>query len=156
MKRSIFYTCLAALLMVSCDSTEVTKSSLLEYRNNGAYASSKGFAVKYTAYKNTTVKANIWHIYETGSDAINIWVPDTTLTKNTFEIPSFKAVLKTSAAKTYQASSGQFRLLGMEANDLSGDFHFRMKNISDPNDSITISEGYFRIYLDYKDSTLVK
>lgn len=156
MKRTIIISAIASLMLISCGRHEVEKSRLIEYRNNGVYSSSKGYAVKYTAYKNDVKKSYIWNIYETTSDAFSIWVSDTTLIKNTYEYPAFTAIYKTSGSKTYHATSGQFRLLGIKAGDLSGDFHCNMKNISDSNDSIAITAGFFTIYLEFQDSLLVK
>jgi len=155
MKQIIFYLMLFPVLLASCDSHEVQKSHLLEYWLNGVYTSTPAEAIKYTEWKNGVKKANLWNIYETGSTGISITVPDSTFTKNTYDYPSFSAVLKTSSG-TYRASSGQFRLLGIQISDLTGDFHFKMKNITNPDDSLMVTEGYFVIYLDYRDSTLLK
>lgn len=156
MKGAIIISGLASLMLVSCDNHEVVRSRLLEYRNNGVYTSAKGYAVKYTAYKSSIKKSYIWNIYETGSDALSLWVTDTTFVKSTYEFPSFSAIFKTGGSKTYHTTSGQLRLLGVDAGDLVGDFHCNMKNISDSNDSIVITAGYFTIFLEYRDSLLVK
>jgi hypothetical protein len=156
MKRSILLSGIASLFLISCGTHEVEKSHLLEYHNNGVYSSSKGYAVKYTAYKNSVKKSNIWSIYETGSDAISIWAPDSTFTKNTYTYPAFSAVYKTSGSKTYHATEGVFRLLGMAVSDIEGDFQCKLKNIANANDSLMITSGYFRIYLQYQDSLLTK
>jgi hypothetical protein len=156
MKWNIFFSGVAYLLLISCSTHEVGKSQLLEYRNNGMYLSSKGYAVKYAAYKNSVKKSNIWSIYETGSDAISILAPDSTFVKNTYTYPALSVIYKTSGSKTYHATEGEFRLLGMTVGDIEGDFHCKLKNIANANDSLMITEGYFRIYLQYKDSLLTK
>jgi hypothetical protein len=156
MKKAIILSGIASLILVSCSTHEVEKSHLLEYRVNGVYSSSRGYAVKYTAYKNDVAKRNIWNIYQTGTDAISIWVPDSTFTKNTYEYPDFSAEYITSGSKTYHATAGQFRLLGIEMGDLMGDFQCKLKNNSNPNDSLMITAGYLRIYLEYQDSLLIK
>jgi len=120
------------------------------------YASSKAYAVKFSAYKNDVKKSNIWNIYETGTDAVVIWAPDSTFAKNTFTYPAFLVEYKTSDSRTYHATEGQFRLLGIEIGDLIGDFHFKLKNVANANDSLMITAGYFRIYLQYQDSLLTK
>jgi hypothetical protein len=144
------------ILLASCSSHEVEKSHLLEYRKNGIFCSPSGYAVKYTAYQNSVEKSNIWNIYGYGADSISIWVPDSTLTKSTYAYPSFSVMCKTSDSRIYRATSGEFRLLGIKVFDLVGDFHFKLKNIENPNDSLTITEGYFMTYLQYQDSLLAK
>jgi hypothetical protein len=156
MKRTIFISGIISILLSSCGSHEVEKSHLLEYRNNGVYSSAIGYAVKYTAYKNSVKKSYIWNIYGSDGDSISMWVPDTTLTKNIYVYPSFSVMYRTSDSRIYHATSGEFRLLGIEVSDLVGDFHFKLKNVVNPNDSLTITEGYFTIYLQYQDSLLSK
>jgi hypothetical protein len=156
MKRTIFFSAIVSIILSSCSNHEVVRSHLLEYRNNGVYSSLKGYAVKYTAYKNLVKKSNIWNIYETGSNAIVIWVPDTTFAKNTYTYPAFSVEYKTGDSRTYHATEGQFRLLGLDVGDLIGDFHFKLKNVANANDSLMITEGYFRIFLQYQDSLFTK
>jgi len=156
MKRTILFSGIISILLSSCGTHEVEKSHLLEYRNNGVYSSAKGYAIKYTAYKNSVKKSYIWNIYGSGGDSISMWVPDTTLIKNTYAYPAFSVMYRTSDSRIYHATSGEFRLLGLQVSDLEGDFHFKLKNVANPNDSLTITEGYFTIYLQYQDSLLAK
>lgn len=156
MKRTIFFSAIISILLPSCGNHEVERSHLLEFRNNGIYSSSRGHAIKYSAYKNDVKKSNIWNIYETGSDAIVIWVPDTTFAKNTYTYPAFSVEYITGDSRTYHATEGEFRLLGIEAGDLIGDFHCKLKNVTNVNDSLMITEGYFRIFLQYQDTLLTK
>jgi hypothetical protein len=156
MKRTILFSGLIFILLTSCGTHEVQKSHLLEYRNNGIYNSTQGYAVKYTAYKNSVKKSYIWNIYGSGGDSISMWVPDTSLVKNTYTYPAFSVRFRTSDSRIYHATSGEFRLLGLQVPDLVGDFHFKLKNVANSNDSLTITEGYFTIYLQYQDSLLAK
>jgi hypothetical protein len=156
MKRTILFSGIISILLSSCGSHEVEKSHLLEFWKNGVYSSTHGYAVKYTAYKNLVKKSYIWNIYGSGGDSLSMWVPDTTLTKNTYVYPAFSAMYKTSDSRIYHATSGEFRLLGLKVPDIAGDFKFKLKNVANPNDSLTITDGYFMIYLQYKDSLLAK
>jgi hypothetical protein len=156
MKGTILFSVIVSMLLTSCGSHEVERSHLLEYRINGVYTSFGGLAVKYSAYKNDVLKRNIWNIYETGSDAISFWVPDSTFTKNSYTYPAFSVEYKTGGSKTYHATEGEFRLLGLEMWDIIGDFHCKLKNVVNPDDSLMITDGYFRIFLEYRDSLLAK
>ncbi|MGD0341475.1 MAG: hypothetical protein ABSA76_07195 [Bacteroidales bacterium] len=156
MKRSIQLSVIISIILASCGSREVEKSRLLEFWKNGNYTSATGYAVKYTAYKNSVRKSFIWNIYGNGADTISMWVSDTTFKKNTYLYPAFSARYKTSDSKTYNATAGQFSLQGLAEFDIVGDFKFTFKNVVNPNDSIMITEGYFRIYLVYQDSILTK
>jgi hypothetical protein len=156
MKRTILFSGIISILLASCGSHEVEKSHLLEYWNNGVYSSAAGSAVKYSSYKNSVLKSYIWNIYGSGVNSISMWVPDTTFVKNTYTCPAFSVTYKTSDSKTYHASVGEFRLLGLNNGDLAGDFHCTLKNAANPNDSLMITKGYFMIYLQYHDSLLAK
>jgi hypothetical protein len=59
-------------------------------------------------------------------------------------------------SKTYEAVSGQFRILGTDHGNLRGDFSFKAKNIVNPLDSVMITEGYFDIFLETSDRTFPK
>jgi len=77
-----------------------------------------------------------------------------------FPYPAFQAKytseLPLGQSKTYQATAGQFRLLGPKEGDATGDFYFKMKNTLDPTDSIMIQNGYFRIWLKKYDRKFYK
>ena len=156
MKRAIFMSGIVSIFLSSCGSHEVAKSHLLEYWNNGVYSSARGYAVKYTAYKNLVKKSYIWNIYGSGGDSISMWVSDTTLVKNTYVYPAFSVLYRTSDFRIYHATDGELHLLGLQIFDKVGDFHFKLKNVANPNDSLMITKGYFTIYLQYKDSLLAK
>jgi hypothetical protein len=64
--------------------------------------------------------------------------------------------LEGGQSKTYEAVSGQFRILGEEHGNLRGDFNFKAKNVLNATDSVMITEGYFDIYLDTYDRTFPK
>jgi len=40
--------------------------------------------------------------------------------------------------------------------DIRGDFYFTLKNITNPDDSLVFTAGYFRIWLEKKDRTFPK
>jgi len=73
-----------------------------------------------------------------GQNALYIQVYDSTFTKLVFPYPAFQAKytseLPLGQSKTYQATAGQFRLLGPKEGDATGDFYFKMKNTLDPTD----------------------
>jgi hypothetical protein len=156
MKRTILFSGIISILLSSCSSHEVEKSHLLEYWNNGVYSSAHGYAVKYTAYKNSIKKSYIWNISGSGGDSLSMWVSDTTLIKNTYSYPAFSIMYRSRDSRIYHATSGEFRLLGIKVPDIVGDFNFKLKNVANPNDSLMITAGYFMIYLQYKDSLLAK
>jgi hypothetical protein len=156
MKRTIFISGIIIILLSSCSSHEVEKSHLLEYKKDGVYSSASGYAVRYAAYKNSVKKSYIWNIYGRSGDSISMWVSDTTFIKNTYTYPAFSVMYRTSDSRIYHATSGEFRLLGIKVPDIVGDFKFKLKNVANPDDSLMITEGYFMIYLLYRDSILVK
>jgi hypothetical protein len=47
-------------------------------------------------------------------------------------------------------------MIGVMEADITGDFHFKVKNNGDATDSLMLSEGYFRIYLEFADTVLAK
>lgn len=159
MKRTAIVFIPLILLLVSCY-REVERSRLLEFRINGQYYSFSGYATRYYIYKGGKLKAYGWKIYDKDEDSLVIRACDTTLTKNTYNVPAFNATyyVKPDAGdyKIYDATNGEFRLLGMQAGDIIGDYHCTVKNRIDSKDSIMIQDGYFRIWLDYQDSVLTK
>jgi hypothetical protein len=54
-------------------------------------------------------------------------------------------------SKTFQAVSGQFRILEENNGNFRGDFYFKAKNIVNPSDSVMITDGYFDIFLENHD-----
>jgi hypothetical protein len=83
---------------------------------------------------------------------MNIQAYDSSLIKVAYTFPEFEAIytIRSSATDsvTYKAVSGQFRNTGFDMGEVLGDFHFKMKNILNPLDSLMITEGFYRIYLD--------
>ncbi|MCU0474341.1 MAG: hypothetical protein MUC93_13435 [Bacteroidales bacterium] len=153
MKKSLFIIC-TAFFLFSC-TEEVPKARLLEFKINGQLNSYEGYAYRYTDYNDDAKLGYDWHIYNLGQNALYIQAYDNTFTKTSFSYPEFQikytVELTEGQSKTYEAAGGQFRLLGQEMGDISGDFHFKMKNILNPLDSVMINEGYFRIWLEKRD-----
>lgn len=156
MKKTIYVSGIISILLSSCSSHEVEKSHLLEFWKNGVYSSTRGYAVKYTAYKKLVKKSYIWNIYGGGGDSLSMWVSDTTLIKNTYTYPAFSVLYRTRDSRIYHATTGEFRLLGIKVPDIVGEFNFKLKNVANPSDSLMITAGYFMIYLQYIDSLLTK
>jgi len=150
MKKSIFSIC-SLILLVSCYE-EFPKARLIEFKIDGQIYSFEGYSYRNNDYKNSTLVGYDWHIYNFGSKTMNIQAYDSSLLKVTYKYPEFEAryTIKTSETDsvTYKAVSGEFRNTGFEMGEMIGDFHFKMKNILDPLDSLMITEGFYRIYLD--------
>jgi hypothetical protein len=150
MRKSIFLIC-SLVLLISCNE-EFPKARLLEFKINGQIYSFEGYSYRNNDYKNNTLVGYDWHFYNFGNKAMNIHAYDSSLIKVAYTCPEFEAIytIKSSATDsvTYKAVSGQFRNTGFEMGEIMGDFHFKMKNILNPLDSLMITEGYFRIYLD--------
>jgi hypothetical protein len=145
--------------MGSCGKDPV-KNQLLDLKINGQYFSFNGTAEKYTDYVNSQKTAYEYQVYNHDRHSFLIEAYDNTYTKVIFPFPEFSAQyvveLDGGQSKTYQAVSGQFRILGTEQGNLRGDFSFKAKNILNASDSVMITEGYFDIYLDTYDRTFPK
>jgi hypothetical protein len=148
------------LIFVSCTPEERQKARLLEYEIDGQVYSFEGYAFRYNDYINNIRKGYDFHIYNLGQNALSIQAYDSTFAKMVYNFPEFEAEyrveLPAGQSKTYKASRGQFRFLGTQLSDLTGDFHFTVKNVLNPDDSIKINNGFFRIYLDQRDRVFSK
>jgi hypothetical protein len=152
--RQILFICFL-LLFISCEKEEPQRVRLLEFEIDSQFVSYEGYALCYNDIKNEKSIGYDWHIYNTSQNALYIQVYDSTFTREVFAYPAFQAKytieLTGGQSKNYQATDGQFRLLGPKEGDATGDFHFKMKNIANPSDSIMIENGYFRIWLEKYD-----
>jgi len=157
MKRQILII-YVLFMCISCENTGEEKVRLLEFEVNGQIVSYEGYAKCYNEMKNKKSIGNDWHIYNIGKNVLDIRIYDSTLTRKVFAYPTFNIeyIIKQTAglSKTYQPTDGEFRFLGPKEGDVTGDFYFKMKNISDPDDSIMINNGYFRIWLEKIDRIL--
>jgi hypothetical protein len=146
-------------ILLSC-TKEVPKAQLLEFEINGKLFSNGGYAYRYSDFNNDANLGYDWHIYNLGQNALYIQAYDYTFTKLLFNYPEFQVnftiELPEGISKTYKAAGGQFRILGQEMGDLTGDFHFKMKNVLNPLDSIMIENGYLRIWLEKRDRVFTK
>jgi hypothetical protein len=151
MKKSLISLICALSLFISC-TEETPRSKLLEYKIGSKMYSYDGVAVRYSDYKGNVKKGFDWHIYNHGQTSVYIQLYDSTFIENVFNFPAFEAVLTVELpdgnSKTYKAADGQFRITGQEMWDVLGDFHFKVKNIADPLDSLMITEGFYRIFLE--------
>ena len=143
----------------SCNK-ESSKNQLLDAKIDGQYYSFNGSAVKYTDYINNRMEAYEYQVYNHDRHSFLLEAYDTTFAKVVFAFPDFSAQyiveLDGGQSKTYQAVSGQFRILGTEQGNLRGEFNFKAKNILDVSDSVMITEGYFDIFLENHDRTFQK
>jgi len=144
---------LSCLFLISC-AKENPKTRLLEFEVNGLYHSYEGNAYRYTDFENGIKKGYDWHIFNLGQNALYMQAYDTTFKDLVFPFPAFQAKytieLSQGATKIYEATSGRFRLLGTEMGDIRGDFYFTLKNITNPDDSLVFTDGYFRIWLEMR------
>ena len=158
MKKSTLIIC-SAFFLFSC-TEEVPKARLLEFKINGQLYSYEGYAIRYCDYNGDAKLGYDWHIYNLGQNALDIQAYDNTFTKTTFSYPGFQikytVELSAGQSKIYESAGGLLRLLGQESGDVSGDFHFKMKNILNPLDSVMIDDGYFRIWLEKRDRVFSK
>ena len=147
------------IFFLSC-SKEPVKNQLLDVKIDGQYFSFNGTAEKYTDYVNDQKSAYDYQIYNHDRHSFLIQAYDNTFTKVIFPFPEFSAQyilqLEGGQSKTYQAVSGQLRILSEDHGNLRGDFNFKAKNVLDAQDSVMITEGYFDIYLDAYDRTFPK
>jgi hypothetical protein len=146
-------------LILSC-TKDPAKNRLLDLKIDGQYYSFNGTAEKYTDYVNDQKTAFDYQIYNHDKHSFLIQAYDESFTKVIFPFPEFSAryvvQLEGGQSKTYDAVSGQFRILGQDQRNLRGDFNFKAKNILDAADSVLITEGYLDIYLDVFDRTFPK
>jgi hypothetical protein len=151
MKKSLLSLICTLTLFISC-TKETPMSKLLEYNIGSKIYSYDGVAYRYTDYKGSEKQGFDWHIYNHGQTSIYIQAYDTTYIENVFDFPAFEAMLTVELpdgkSKIYQATAGQFRITGQEMWDVLGDFHFTMKNVANPLDSLMITQGFYRIFLE--------
>jgi hypothetical protein len=154
--KKFIYLVIPLLFAVSCDKESV-KNQLLEAKIDGQIYSFTGSAVKYTDYVNSQKTAYDYQVFNHDRHSFLIEAYDETFTKVIFPFPGFSAQyfiqLEGGQSKTYQAVSGQFRILGQEQGNLRGEFNFKAKNILNPSDSVMVTEGYFDIWLEKSDRT---
>lgn len=147
---------LTSFFIFSCDN-EPEKNQLLEAKIDGQYFSFIGSADKYTDYVNSQKTGYEYQVYNHDRHSFLIEAYDDLFTKVIFNFPEFSAQyiveLNGGQSKTFEAVSGRFRILGNEKGNLKGDFYFKAKNISNPLDSVMITEGYYDIFLIESDRT---
>ena len=148
MKQLICLT-FALVLIISCEKEPATKNSILEADFDGQIHTFKGTAKKITEYVGGIKTGYDYNIYNVDKQSLFIEAYDDTFKKITFSFPETTAryimELPQGASKTYEAVSGSFRVLEENNGILRGDFSFKVKNVSDPLDSIMITDGYFHI-----------
>jgi len=158
MKKRILFLSII-FFALSCQK-EPEKNKLLDAKIDGQYYSFNGSAVKYTDYVNSQKTGYEYQVYNHDRHSFLIEAYDDTFNKVVFPFPEFSAQyiveLDGGQSKTYQAVSGQFRILGTENGNLRGDFYFKAKNILNVSDSVMISDGYFDICLENHDRTFPK
>jgi hypothetical protein len=151
MKRIMHFLIFVFALNISC-TEEAPRSKFLEYNIGSKIYSYDGAAFRYSDFKENEKQGFDWHFYNHGQTSIYIQVYDSTFIENVFNFPAFEALLTVELpdgnSKTYKAVAGQFRITGQEMWDVLGDFHFKVKNIADPVDSLMITEGFYRIFLE--------
>jgi hypothetical protein len=150
MKRAVFAILSLLILAISC-TEETPRAELLEYRIGTKLYSNKGYAYKYSDYKQNIKEGFDWHIYNLGQTSLYMQAYDSTFEETMFYVPDIEATLTVELpdgnSKLYRAVSGDFRIIGQEMGDVLGDFHLKMKNIENPLDSLLITDGFFRIWL---------
>lgn len=141
-------------LLPSC-TDEPEKNRLLEATVGGQLHTFNGIAKKYNDYTAGTKTGVEYNIFSSDARSLTIEAYDESLTKVSFTFPEFSATWKQELgggqSRTYNAVSGQFRILGNDHGNLRGEFSFRVKNINDPADELIISDGYFDIFLEESD-----
>jgi hypothetical protein len=160
MKKVLFILICSLSLIISC-TKETPRAELLEYNIDGQLYTYKGYAYRYTDYNTNNISQGYdWHIYNLGQGSLYIQAYDSTYTKTIYAYPAFEAKftceLADGKSKIYQATTGEFRILGQEMGDVLGDFHLKVKNIQDPLDSLMITAGYYRIWLERSDRIFTK
>ncbi len=142
------------LLLPSC-TEEPEKNRLLEATVGGQLYTFTGIARKYNDYTAGQKTGIEYRVFNNEFNSLSIEAYDDTFTKTTFTFPEFTATWKRELgggrSVTYNAVSGQFRILGTEHGNLRGDFFFKVKNTIDPLDSLMITDGYFDIFLEESD-----
>ena len=157
--KNLLYLVLPVIFILSCDN-ELSKNQLLEAKIDGQIYSFNGSAVRYTNYVNSIKTAYDYQVFNHDRHSFLIDAYDESFTKVVFPFPAFSAQyivqLEGGQSKTYQAVSGQFRILGQGNGNLRGDFSFKAKNILNSSDSVMVTEGYFDIWLESSDRTFPK
>ncbi|MBN2665342.1 MAG: hypothetical protein JXR67_02440 [Bacteroidales bacterium] len=152
--RNYAWLLLIIFLFPSC-TEEPEKNRLLEATINGQLYTFNGIARKYNDYTAGQKTGIEYRVFNNEFNSLSIEAYDDTFTKVTFTFPEFTATWKLDLgggrSLTYNAVSGQFRILGTEHGNLRGDFSFKVKNIADPLDSLMITDGYFDIFLEESD-----
>ena len=142
------------LLIPSCTSEPAT-NRLLEAKIDGLIYTFTGIARKYNDYTAGQKTGIEYNVFNNESNSLSIEAYDNTLTKISFTFPDFTATWKRDLgggrSVTYNAVSGQFRILGTEHGNIRGDFSFKVKNTTNPLDSLIITDGYFDIFLEESD-----
>lgn len=154
MKKILPALAIVISLMASCVE-ETPRAELLEYNIGGKLYSYSGIAERYRDIADNTRQGYDWHIYNNNMYSLSIQAYDTSFEKSIFPFPLFEARLGVELpggqSKTYHAVAGEFRITGQDMGDVIGDFHFKMRNEADPLDSLMITEGFYRIWLERSD-----
>jgi hypothetical protein len=159
MNKVLFTIVCITSIFISCVK-ETPRSALIEFNIGDKLYSYPGYAYRYRDFVGDESKGYDWHIYNLGQSALYIQAYDSTFIKTIFAWPAFEALftveLANGKSKTYQATSGEFRITGQEMGDAVGDFHFKVKNVANPLDSLMITQGYYRIWLEQNDRYFLK
>jgi len=150
------YICFLFIILIfpSC-TEEPEKNRLLEATIGGQIYTFTGIARKYNDYTAGQKTGIEYQVFSNEFNSLSIEAYDQTFTKINFTFPEFTAAWKRELgggrSVTYNAVSGQFRILGTEHGNLRGDFSFKVKNTTDPLDSLMITDGYFDIFQEESD-----
>jgi len=148
---------LVLILLVASCTEEPVKNRLLEATIGGQLFTFTGIARKYNDYTAGQKTGIEYQVFNNEFNSLSIEAYDQTFTKTTFTFPELTATWKRELgggrSVTYNAVSGQFRILGTEHGNLRGNFSFKVKNTIDPLDSLMITDGYFDIFLEESDRT---
>jgi hypothetical protein len=152
--KKFIYLVIPLVLTISCDN-EPSKNQLLEATIDSQVHTFIGTAVKYTDYINNVKTAYDYQVFNHDKHTFLIEAYDETFIKTTFPFPDFSAEyivqMEGGESKTYQAVSGQFKILGQERGNLRGSFSFKARNILNAMDSVMVTDGYFDIWLENSD-----
>jgi hypothetical protein len=157
--KHLIYLIVPLFFLLSCTKDPV-KNQLLDLKIDGQYFSFNGTAEKYTDYVNDQKTAYDYQVYNHDRHSFFIEAYDATFAKVIFPIPEFSAkyIVQSEGgqSKTYEAVSGQFRILEEVNGNLRGEFNFKAKDVLNTLDSVMITEGYFDNFLETKDRTFPK